>query len=243
MTNPQLYPLEVNPATGEPFLRLRRHRNIILTPPRTDDTHRLLQPLNDENVHVWLAGSPYPYLLEHAEQWISSIKLKFDSILEELESARDDPRLRITDGCPVGYLREIKDDGTELFIGEISIKRFNYGELIGPNELNWDTKAAFEDENSKRPVGDPGIVWTIGDFLIASHHGRGIMSDTVDTLMHEWAIPRMNCQHLICSALIGNEGSVRVFEKNGFEIKKRVEEYKVVKGIRRGLVVLEWKAV
>ena len=64
------------------------------------------------------------------------VKSKADSILEELESARDKSELIITDGCPVRYLREIKEDGTELFIGEIGIYRCNHAELMGPNGLD-----------------------------------------------------------------------------------------------------------
>ena len=63
MSNPQLYPLEVNPKTGEPFLRLRNHKNIILTPPRVEDAPACVPLLNDPRVCDWLAGPPYPYTL------------------------------------------------------------------------------------------------------------------------------------------------------------------------------------
>lgn len=52
MMNPQLHPLEVNPTTSEPFLRLKQHRNIIITPPRTEDAQHLLVPMNDERVQL-----------------------------------------------------------------------------------------------------------------------------------------------------------------------------------------------
>ena len=100
--------------------------------------------------------------VEHAEEWITMVKSKADSILEELESGRDKSELIITDGCPVRYLREIKEDGTELFIGEIGIYRCNHGELMGPNGLDWDSKAKYEEENNKLAVGDERIVWSIG---------------------------------------------------------------------------------
>ena len=58
----QLYPLEVNQTTGEPFLRLRQHQGIILTPPRPSDAEALVQHLNDPLVYQNLAGTPYPYL-------------------------------------------------------------------------------------------------------------------------------------------------------------------------------------
>jgi hypothetical protein len=56
-----LGPLQVNPSTKEPFLRLRKHPNVIITPPRLIDVPYVVSPLNDERVHVWLQGPPYPY--------------------------------------------------------------------------------------------------------------------------------------------------------------------------------------
>ncbi|KAJ7242581.1 acyl-CoA N-acyltransferase [Mycena haematopus] len=95
--NPQLHPLEVNPKTGEPFLRLLSHKNIILTPPRLSDAPFLIPLLNDERVIHWLSSPPYPYLPEHAEWFLNHIK----------------PILKIVDGCPVRTIREVREDGTE----------------------------------------------------------------------------------------------------------------------------------
>lgn len=58
----QLHPLQLNPHTGEPFLRLKSHPNIILTPPRLSDVAYSLEYLNDARVHEWLQGPPFPYL-------------------------------------------------------------------------------------------------------------------------------------------------------------------------------------
>ena len=58
--NPQLYPLEINAKTKEPFLRLRKHKNIILTPPRWEDAEGLFSSGNDPRVNEWLAV-PVPY--------------------------------------------------------------------------------------------------------------------------------------------------------------------------------------
>lgn len=63
MSNPQLHPLEVNPKTGEPFLRLRNHNNIILTPPRKDDVPAMVPFHNDPRVCEYLGGPPFPYTL------------------------------------------------------------------------------------------------------------------------------------------------------------------------------------
>jgi hypothetical protein len=59
MVNLQLHSLEVNLKTGEPFLRLRNHKNIILTPPREEDAESFIPFMNDPRVCNWLAGPPY----------------------------------------------------------------------------------------------------------------------------------------------------------------------------------------
>jgi len=174
-------------------------------------------------------------------EWITTVKSKADSILEELESARDKPELIITDGCPVRFLREIKEDGTELFIGDVGIYRCNHGEVMGPNGLDWDSKAKYEEENNKLTVGDEGIIWSIGDFLIGSHHGRGIMTDAVGTLIESWAVERMRCRRIESAAYVENVASRRVFAKNGFVETRRVEAYSTAKSVGRGLVVFEWR--
>ncbi len=115
------------------------------------------------------------------------MKSKADSILEELESARDKPESIVTDGCPVRFLREIKEDGTELFIGDIGIYRCKHGELMGPNGLDWDK---YEEENTnwrrvmrelfgvlEVRIGNAKQGLRTVDFLIGSHHGRGWNGD------------------------------------------------------------------
>lgn len=72
----QLHPLEVNAKTGEPFLRLKNHPNIILTPPRDDDASACVPYLNDARVSYWLGDLPFPYTVGmccvHAGSWAFS---------------------------------------------------------------------------------------------------------------------------------------------------------------------------
>lgn len=62
MANPQLHPLELNPLTKEPFLRLRAHKNIVITPPRPSDIEGYCLIINDPRVHDWLVGPTIPHL-------------------------------------------------------------------------------------------------------------------------------------------------------------------------------------
>lgn len=58
----------------------------------------------------------------------------------------------------------------------------------------------------------------IPDCLASSHHGKGIMTSAIRVMMDEWAIPRMNAQHIVATAFIDNIGSQRTFTKNGFRL-------------------------
>ena len=54
------------------------------------------------------------------------------------------------------------------------------------------------------------------------------MTDAVDTVLRNWAIPRMNVRHMLVARF--NVGSVRVFLRNGFQMKATYEDHYEVKG-------------
>ncbi|KDR85588.1 hypothetical protein GALMADRAFT_218684 [Galerina marginata CBS 339.88] len=232
----QLYPLEVNPQTQEPFLRLRKHKNVILTPMRWEDAPHFIPIFNDPRVYEWLLSPPIPYSLKDAEDWLRERKPQSDAILQELKDAQGSDVLKIVDGAPVCFIREVQEDDTEIFLGCLDVCQCFDAKLIG-------TDICAGNLGAKLDVGDPKIIWSIGDYLAPSHHRRGIMTDAIDTLLHDWAIPRMNVRHVLVGAFIGNHGSVRVFEKNGFNMARTIEEYSIVRGKMRGMHVLEWKLV
>lgn len=160
MTRNQLYPLEVNPHTREPFLRLPApNDNIILTPPRWSDEKCLAPIINDPGISIWLEGPPIPYRDEYAPEWLTLIKGQSDGILKELEEERLRPEgpLKLVGGYPVRHIREVLPDGTEVYLGDIGIGRAQLEEVLDPE----DRKRAVEENNSK-PIGDPSIVWTFG---------------------------------------------------------------------------------
>ncbi|KAF7347356.1 N-acetyltransferase domain-containing protein [Mycena venus] len=226
MANPQLHPLEVNPKTGEPFLRLLAHKNIILTPLRLSDGPFLVSILNDEHVYPWLISPPYPYLPEHAEWWLNQVIPETDKLLAELEDARNDPTLKIVNGCPARVIREVKEDGTDIFLGEINLGlSHHWWELEGSGKASQETP--------RRDPNDPDI-WMVGDYLASSHYGQGIMSDAFNTLLRQWGIPRMGVRRMVVSTLEGNKGSVRVFEKLGFKFRKTIDDTIEARGTMRG---------
>ncbi|KAJ7053951.1 acyl-CoA N-acyltransferase [Mycena amicta] len=218
-----LHPLERNTTTNEPFLRLLSHPNIILTPPRLVDAPAIVRILNDERVYPWLKATPFPYTLADAEWWLGVRKAETDQQIAQLESETTE-KLKKVDFCPVRILHEVRDDGTEVYLGDITIRR--------------------ADQDERRLLGattDEQEIWAIADFLAPTHHRQGIMTDAIGTLLTKWAVPRMGVRWVVVTPLVGNEGSVRVFEKNGFRLVRTVDRALEARGVVHSANVLEWK--
>lgn len=153
-------------------------------------------------------------LTDHAKEFFTITKTASEDLLKQLEDARDQPELIIVENCPVRAIREVREDGTDTYIGDIGFMRCMFGELLGTDGVfDWENKKLKEEENNKLIIGDPNIIWSIGgtsvfctylletertgvDFLAPSHHGRGIMTDAVRTVLHEWGVPRMGICHM-----------------------------------------------
>lgn len=252
MSSEKFKPLELDSSTGEPFLRLPApHDNIIITPPRLEDGPETVQILNDPKVYKYLSGPPFPYLQENADEWQALIKSQSDPLIEDISSKEVGA---IVSGCPVRAIREVRADGSELYIGDVSVTRHGWLELDDEKE-----RTALREENLARDVGDPNILWAFGgmccfmshaawlstilDYIRPSHQGRGIMSIAVGALMKEWLVPRMNVRRVHASMFEGNRGSFRVFEKNGFVFIKTIKTVREGPGFGRieGIHVMEWK--
>ncbi|TFK50136.1 hypothetical protein OE88DRAFT_1645865 [Heliocybe sulcata] len=234
-------PCHLNPTTREPYLRLPHpHQNIIITPIRPADADAIIETLNDTRVYDQLASIPHPYTREHAEEWIKLVRARSDELLQQLQGRSDD-QPKVVDGCPVMTLREVKEDGTEVFIGDVTIARSSFMEIGNPDE-----RARLRDENAARPNGDPEIVYMIGDYLAPSHHGHGIMTAAIRTLVHDWAVPRMGCRKILVNVRKGNIGSRRVFEKLDFKCKGVLEDHQELTapgragGPKWSIEIFEW---
>ncbi|KAL2217495.1 acetyltransferase, GNAT family [Thermoascus aurantiacus ATCC 26904] len=249
-------PIRRHPLTNEPYLRLPApHADIILTPPRPagsggeSDECAFVTILNDPRVYPFLESTPVPYLPEHAASFLREKREERDQILKDVEAGR-----KFVDGCPFRCIRQMKkkkaeeegdEDGEiegDVLIGDIGITRCAFYELPPGSE----ERREAQDRNKALPVGSRDIVWGIGNFLSPSHHGRGIMTVALRTLIEEWAVPRVNARVIKASAYVGNVGSVRVFEKNGFQMEHTLEDWAIVPenrgGGRKSIHVLRWEA-
>ncbi|KAI0698400.1 hypothetical protein C8T65DRAFT_660634 [Cerioporus squamosus] len=164
MSKSQFHPLEFNQMTGEPYLRLPApFDNIIITPPRMSDAPAVVSNMSDPRVYVWLEGPPHPYLPHHADDWLSKIKAETDLAIEKLQRAsveKPDGPLILVNESPVRTIREVREDGSELFLGDITIVRERW-----PDIEDQEVKQALARANGKRELGDPAIVWCFGGTL------------------------------------------------------------------------------
>ena len=101
-------------------------------------------------------------LSDHGNEFIGLKRNVAEEIMKELEDAKDDPTVKIVKECPVTYLREVKEDGSDILIGSLAITICVYGEIMGPDGVDWENKKKWEDQNNSLKAGDPRIVWCFG---------------------------------------------------------------------------------
>ncbi|KAH8888999.1 hypothetical protein GQ53DRAFT_748517 [Thozetella sp. PMI_491] len=218
-------PLEFDPSrSGEPFLRLPSpYQNIIITPPRKSDGPRVLECFSDEKVYKTLISPPQPYLLEHFNSWykrVSECCARGLQQYHEITSEHNAANNYVTSGrnwadiVPVRSLREVNPvTGEQLYIGDLEIERQRYG---GYTSMTEEEQKAARDLNDSYQAGDEKIDWTVGDYLASSHHGHGIMTAALRTMIEQYVVPYLNGHRMTASFFAKNIASRRVFEKNGF---------------------------
>jgi RimJ/RimL family protein N-acetyltransferase len=77
------------------------------------------------------------------------------------------------------------------------------------------------------------------DYLVPSHHGRGIMTDAVDTIINDLGRPYLGVRHIVVTTFVGNEASMKVFLKNSFVFTHQLVDHVETKGKMQSLNVLE----
>ncbi|OOQ83405.1 hypothetical protein PEBR_34816 [Penicillium brasilianum] len=256
-----------NFKTKEPYLRLPEpHTNIIITPHRPNSLNEtssaLVKILNDPRVALRLQSTPYPYSTSDGEQWVKANCKDQEGILSALRedfeklgnsvvqnnSSNVLPRKReFFDICPFTCIREVlKTDSPtgnpleDILIGDVRLARSSFDEYPEGSE----ERCLAQKQNDELLAGDENVVWSLADFLASSHHGRGIMTLAVRTIIHDWAVPRMNVRQLKSWAFEDNPGSLRVFEKNNFVRGHTLKNWASVSesrgGGKKSIVLMEW---
>ena len=106
------------------------------------------------------AGMRMPWPVTNA---LRSIRLGARQLMRELRIANEEhPRgpFVAVSGCPVGCLRAVQEDGTEVFLGAIEFTRCGFPDLLDRKE-----QERLVSKNESRKRGDPEIVWCFGGTL------------------------------------------------------------------------------
>jgi hypothetical protein len=80
-----------------------------------------------------------------------------DGVLRELKTGTQGEVLKIVGGCPVRAIREILEDGSEVYLGDIYISRCLWPYIVDEHERD-----RLKKENESREIGDSEIFWTFG---------------------------------------------------------------------------------
>lgn len=139
-------------------------------------------------------GTPHPYLEQDAIDFLSSSKKITDEVIEreilpKLSSlgaesratedssidAEDDAEARnailanaenfLLSAPPIKAIREVKEDGTEVYIGNVALIRKIYRDVEDEQE-----RERLKGLNYAMPPGDPKIIWSLGCKYAWSKH-------------------------------------------------------------------------
>lgn len=100
--------------------------------------------------------------VEAANKFLSRIVPAATKFFEDMEHFKDDSTLKVVGDFPVRAIREVQEDGTDIYIGDIGISRCGYGELMNLNGVDWENASKRKKTNDSLDVGDPSIIWSIG---------------------------------------------------------------------------------
>ncbi|KAK4704555.1 hypothetical protein P7C70_g1661, partial [Phenoliferia sp. Uapishka_3] len=192
------------PTSSSPFLSSLR-----LTPPRQSDASALVSTLNSPLVYKSLRSPPYPYLPHHATAVIGMGMKAAQALIDQWE--RND--WSTPEGCPLNTIRAMRDDGEEVWVGALGVRRWPFDEVVDPVEKEEKVR-----EMMARKAEDPEVVWTVGFYIDPTFNGRGVMTQVLRTLIDSYMIPALHATKIRATVYVGNIASRRVFEKNGFEL-------------------------
>lgn len=206
--------LRFDATTNEPFLPFpvdSPFAEYRLTPPRLSDVHDKVTAVNSPSIQPWLASTPVPA----TSTWVQNrIIVEQKRALETLLAwdPMSTSAKRWARGLPVGVIRKRVEGGEDVYAGDLGIGREAYF-LMAEGE---EERRRWSDENARREVGDPEIVWRVGFYIIDAFAGRGLITAAF-TLARNFAIESMNLRHMLTGAFTANLGSRRVQIKTGFK--------------------------
>lgn len=173
---------QIDSANGEPYIRLPLpYSSIRITLPRTTDVEPLVAMLNDPQVYPFLSNPIFPVTQQHGLEFITRVKGNCEATFREevwphlqANSSSDGsvkhgenvikiPNALVVSENIVETLRETQEDGTEIYLGGVTLQRHRYTEVEDKEE-----REALHAENNQKAPGDPSIVWAFAGKMVHS---------------------------------------------------------------------------
>jgi len=205
------------------------------------DTRQILEQYqkrqDQKSESEWIDGCPFRDIRDTSLPSSSSSSSSSSPSVVNAEKSHDKQEISKSE-------IEIGKIDSALKIGDIMINRYPFYEL----PLGSEQRQKAREYNDSLPAGHEGLILGTGFWLLPAYHRKGIMSGVLNSLIHDWAIPKMNMYVLKGSAFVGNEGSVGVFRKCGFVVEGIIEKGSAELpstrpggGGRRDIYVLKWE--
>ncbi|KAJ7171650.1 hypothetical protein C8R43DRAFT_20945 [Mycena crocata] len=189
-------------AVGEPYLPLPApFEQFYLGVERKSDIPDDVAMMSDIRVARTLVGPPFPVPLINSQRWLVRERASVIALFADYAEGKFLP----AESDPFSVLRERKPDGSEVYVGQVTIM------YCGDDEKRLTpVNDAWEEWRTRTKV------WEIGAALRPEYHRKGVASAAVSVIMNDWAIPQMGCTELRAQCFVSNVGSVKLWEKHGF---------------------------
>ena len=149
-----------------------RTERLLIKTPEISDKFELTQLINDKDVIKWLSDIPFPYTLNHAEEFIERSQQE-----------------------------ALKQESYNFMI-------FHNGKMMGGIGLR--------DLYNKS--------CQVGYWLGKQYWGNGFATEALKSIL-DFGFGQLNLEKIYAAYKIGNEGSIRVLTKCGFEYSRKKYEY------------------
>ncbi|KAG8896277.1 hypothetical protein FRB99_008963, partial [Tulasnella sp. 403] len=152
------------PAPFGPHIRITppHFTNVADIENPSSDLSRLVHLLKQLEIYIWLVGPASQYTKEHGVRWLTARKAEYEQVIWDMEFivAASDPlagRNKFVSNSSVRFIRERRDDGTDVLLGNIMICQSVFREVKDGDERERKVR-----ENAERSVGDPNTTHSFG---------------------------------------------------------------------------------
>lgn len=219
----------------EPYLPLPLTTSppLILTPQRPTDVSRIVETLTDPAVGMQLIGPPWPFKAEDAHSWGESLRAQAEEVFRDLKarteqlgeiSTNENHEERGTERqegekattrkrwpIPAPKIHSLRRADNGAWAGDFGVTRWQFDNVVDPEE-----KQRLIDENEAKEVFDPTITWTYGFYLHPELHGKGLMSQVLESMLSTYFDDYLGANEVRGAAYASNPASLKTQERCGF---------------------------